>query len=539
MTQFIRPPTVTQNPNPRAPLAAVLTFQTDVPVSIDVAISDGTNSANARFPVLDATAAQEPVALPLAGMRADRLHRLCIVATDANGNKAEADAQYQTPPLPPAPMAFPPVTLVKRDGARMEGGITLLSVRRTSRGKETHLTPNQARFSRNWGMILALDCAGEVVWFYQSDRRVAGIDRLDNGNILATHVDFTVMEIDLLGNIVRQWTPAHQPGGARPGSIGIDAHSMHHQPKVLANGNFLSFNAFGKVLDNFYSSESDPEAPRVTKGVVGDEIIEFTPEGRVVWRWNAFDHLDPLRIGYHVLQAYWHVRGFPNHADWTHGNGVVVDPRDGNIIVSFRNQDAVMKIERSSGEILWILGNHEGWNDSLKKKLLRPIGELRWPFHGHNPRVTPQGTIVMFDNGIFQAMPFAPMLPPAKTFSRGVEFEVDEKAMTVRQLWSSSAKLDGDSVNSWAMGDAHRLPKTGNMLVFYSVCFPMLTELTYNEWDRRELHPSDLPNWARIREYSRTTPAEVLWEVQIRDPNDVVGWIVYGGFRVASLMPGN
>ena len=49
--------------------------------------------------------------------------------------------------------------------------------------------------------------------------------------------------------------------------------------------------------------------------IVGDEIVEFTPDGEVVWRWNAFDHLDTGRIGYEAFDAYLDVRGFPGHAD--------------------------------------------------------------------------------------------------------------------------------------------------------------------------------------------------------------------------------
>ena len=65
-------------------------------------------------------------------------------------------------------------------------------------------------------------------------------------------------------------------------------------------------------------------------------IVEFTPSGEVVWRWDSFDHLDPYRIGYDALDAYWHVRGFPGAADWTHGNGVTYDARDDSVLVSLR-----------------------------------------------------------------------------------------------------------------------------------------------------------------------------------------------------------
>ena len=530
MVAFIEAPVVVRNPNPRAPLAAVLHYRADTQAAVSVEINDGVHAWVVRFPRQGLEAS-----LPIAGLRADRVHCFSVTLSDDACAGISASTEYRTPPLPPTPLDFPPVKKITAQPSRMEPGITLLSVRRQAFGRDVFHSANQQRFGRAWGMILALDADGEVVWFFQSDRRIAGIDRLPNGNIFATCVDFTVMEIDLLGNIVRQWSPAHQPGGARPGSIPIDARSMHHQPKVLSNGNFLSLNAFAREIPDYYTSETDPKAPRRTQSVVGDEIIEFTPDGEVVWRWNAFEHLDPFRIGYNTFNTYWHVRGFPNHLDWTHGNGVTMDPRDGNIIVSLRIQDAVLKISRATGEILWILGTHEGWSDELKGKLLRPLGNLRWPFHGHNPRVTPEGTIVMFDNGIFQARPFAPALPPNRTFSRGVEFMVDEKAMTVRQLWASDNELNEDACNSWAMGDAHRLPLTDNMLVVYSICFPMADGLTYDEWNRANLHPDDLPTWARIREVTRTEPPEVLWEMQIRDLNDVVQWQVYGGLRVPRM----
>ena len=98
-----------------------------------------------------------------------------------------------------------------------------------------------------------------------------------------------------------------------------------------------------------------------------------TPEGRIVWSWDAFDHLDVWRFGYRLMEVFWHTRGFPNHLDWTHGNGVSYDPSDDSVIVSLRHQDAVIKIDRATRQIKWILGDHKGWNETLSKKLLTPV----------------------------------------------------------------------------------------------------------------------------------------------------------------------
>ncbi|MGH8760867.1 MAG: aryl-sulfate sulfotransferase, partial [Burkholderiales bacterium] len=311
--------------------------------------------------------------------------------------------------------------------------------------------------------------------------------------------------------------------------------SIHHQPHEMPSGNFLTMTANARRIDNYYTSETDPNAPRRPAMVVGDRIVEIRrADGAVVWSWNTFDHLDPMRLGYHGLDLYWHVRGFPNHADWTHGNGVTYDPRDDSIIMSLRNQDAVIKVDRASGRIKWILGEPSDWGP-LSDKLLKPLGELRWPYHGHNPRVTRHGTIVMYDNGLMQVRPFREPISPQATFSRGVEYEVDEKAMTVRQVWASHRELSPDSCLSWAMGDAHRLPATDNMLVIDAACGERRPNLTpyYNLRDPLR-HIVEFPMWARIRETTRGT-GELVWEVRIADPNEILQWAVFGGVRVPSL----
>ncbi len=119
--------------------------------------------------------------------------------------------------------------------------------------------------------------------------------------------------------------------------------------------------------------------------------------------------------------------------------------------------------------------------------------------------------------------------------------------MTVRQLWTSRDDEE-TQVCSWAMGDAHRLPHTDNMLVIDSTCDirdePMThsgavshADLTWNNQARAEFNTADFPAWVRIRELERTDEAAVLWEAHLRHPHEIIGWMVFGGFREASLYP--
>jgi len=107
--------------------------------------------------------------------------------------------------------------------------------------------------------------------------------------------------------------------------------------------------------------------------------------------------------------------------DWFHGNGLAYDQENDAIIVSGRYQGTV-KLTRNN-ELIWILAPHRGWKRAgdgtdLKTKLLQPLdangdpitdlrvvsgysdhSDFAWPWNQHSPKLTPQGTLFVFDNG--------------------------------------------------------------------------------------------------------------------------------------------
>ena len=533
--RFVTEPEVIQNPNPRAPLAALVRFQAEGSAVAIIEVADGETTRRRTY-------SEAPEAgLPVLGLKPDRDYELAIAIEDSQGNRLQAPRKlrYRSPALPAGKGDFAPIELRVSQPERMEPGITFLSVRRRVPGRPHWLTPKQRRYSADWGLIVAVDAAGEPVWYYESEFRVAGIDRLSNGNLLFHMTDFRTLEVDMLGNLVTEWYAAERPFGPSPNPNAVpiaSAQTLHHQPLETPFGTFLSFSANARQVENYYTSEYDPDAPRATALVMGDDIIEFDRQGNQLWRWSTWDHLDPFRIGYELTESYWPVRGFPNHLDWTHGNGLEYDPRDDSVIINLRHQDALIKIDRESGEIVWILGEPTDWPAPLQTKLLTPEGEpFEWIYHAHNPRLTEAGTILLFDNGKFRARPFRPYLKPEETYSRTVEFAVDEENMTVRQVWASHDQVTPDNCFSFAMGDAHRLPKTGNILVVDSICDDRQAGLTQNEWDYSARHVSDVIHWGRVREYGGTDHAEVLFELLIHDPDEVLQWQIFGGFRTPDI----
>jgi hypothetical protein len=225
--------------------------------------------------------------------------------------------------------------------------------------------------------------------------------------------------------------------------------------------------------------------------VTGDQIVELTRAGEVVKRYSLFDVIDPTRIG--------HDSEINN--DWTHSNAVIYDPASDAYLVSMRHQDAVIKIRRETGELVWILGNPANWRTPWKSKLLAPLGaDFEWQYHQHAVQLTPGG-IGLYDNGNYRVPAYEDPLP-APYHSRVVRFAIDEVAMTVEQQWTYFPKSGNDLLYSYAMSDAD-LQANGNVLIASGT----LTSLRAN------------PGWAQIIEV--TDAGDPVFELNVVDaPQD-------------------
>ena len=524
---FITSPTIEQNPNPRVPLAAIVKFAGSEPVTTTFTVSDGNREWKLKYP----PGRDKKAGLPVVGMKYGRSHEISVAITNADGETSTAEAvlTFSTPEKPDDPTLVPPVKVIKSDPKRIEPGYTLASLRRNLPRRGNPRGGGGARAGASFGLLAAFDHDGQIVWSYYGDARISDVEPLENGNILFLTTDFTAVEIDLLGNKVGEWYAADRPAGKGSG-IGIPTLTMHHEIDELPNGNLLVMGTEMREFDNWYTSETDPEAPRERQNVMGDVVIEFTRKGEVVWQWKALDHLDPYRIGYETFTQYWIRRGFRGARDWSHGNGFAYDASDDSLLISFRMQDAVVKVDRKSGEIVWILGDHAGWKQSLQPKLLTPTGEMNWFYHQHMPQITPEGTLVLFDNRTWSAIPFARPLPPAQTWTRAIELKINEENHTVEKLWSSEDYAI-DRLMTFAMGEADVLPQTGNVLVFYGSA-AVVTDTTLG-WDDVLGQRSVVDRGTRVREFTRSQPAECVFDIELRDESEnQIRWGIYGGARV-------
>ncbi len=528
--KFIRAPEVVKNPNASAPLAAVLRFSASEPVRTFVTISDGSHERQVTFP--DTLAPSD--GLPLIGLRPGRDHQIYVTIEDTRGNRTTASQPltYRTPPLPEGPAEFPAIEVTVRKPDKMEPGYTLLNPRRRI-PRQTQLgSEDEREFGANFGMLLIVDAEGTPVWYYRTDSRISDYDVLDNGHLQYVTQDFRVVEIDMLGKEIESWYAANRPHGLASATP-VPTLTFHHDADRLPSGHLLALSSEQRMLENYYTSEYDPDAPRKTQPVMGDRIVEFDQEGNIVWTWNAFEHMDPYRIGYETFIPYWKRRGFPKTIDWSHANALVYDEADDAVLINFRLQSAILKIDRKTGEVLWVFGEPSGWPEALQDKIIQLEGDARWFWHQHSPTLTSRGTLLLFDNGNYRARPFDEPVPIDEAYSRAVEYEIDEENLTARQVWSSEMPGE-EQVLSIAMGSVSDLPETGHVLAGYGAVFEE-EGLDEVNWQTR----ARVGQWTMAREFSRSSPPDILWEMQLNqtggDPQ--IGWTIFGVKRIPALYP--
>lgn len=518
---FKTQPTIKYNQNKSVPMSAFLDFETKQGYdSVVIRLDDGERLSKIKYAKNEKTLNGYLLML----MRADKEHSISLKLKDKKGKVYVYDKKlsFTTPKLPNIDIEFPKIEITKNlKGEREE--LILFNPRR--RIPVSQVGAN--KFNQLFGMLIIINQKGEVLWYYQTDSRISDFDVLPNGNISYITQDNRIVEIDFGGNIINQWYAANRRGGDKNDAIAVEAQTFHHDVSLLPNHNRLVLSTEVKEVGNYYTSEIDKDAPRKKQNVVGDVVIEFTPEGDVVHRWSAFDNMPIMRIGYETFSNYWIRRGFPNSVDWSHANAVVPLPNEDAYLVNFRYQSAMIKVNKKNGKIEWIFAEPTGWGEELQDKLLKiPEDGLNW--HQHSPRFTKNGTLLFFNNNNFQSRPFEKTKPISESPSYVVEYKINEIEKTAQKIWSTENDIE-KKVYSIAMGRVSELDESGNILV----CYGALLDTKYFDqmtwWNR-----SKFPQWTMVREYTHTEIPKVVWEMQLHPltKESKVGWTLFGAERI-------
>lgn len=450
-------------PAARAPLSCVLELKTSEPARLTVEATAADHGWRRHFFRYDTT---HKVALH--GFRAGRSYSVKVTAEGLDGTR-EAAAETLAFNTASAPVHFAWFKTQVSEPEQMEPGYTLLR-------------PNGGFYP----YPMALDAEGEAVW-YSLDTSSGYPISLRNGHLLIGTETNRLVEVDFLGETQREWA--------------LDG-IYHHAYSETPHGTILTLLFATETVTDYPGSTSDPDAPPVTEEVTYDVVAEISQaDGQLVNSWSMLDLLDPRRVSHSSRYRNTITEG----RDWSHANSVEYDPTDDSILVSLRNQDAVIKFSRATGELLWILGPPGNWQPTFQPFLFAPSGTpFEWQFHQHAASLTASGSVMLFDNGNFRAVAFDPPLRHNETYSRAVEYAVDTATMQVRQVWAYGGSPK-ERLYCPAHGDVDWLPLRDNVLVTFGW-------LNYVDGMPQTKE-------ARITELTHTDPPEKLFEVVLRSPN--------------------
>ena len=481
--------TVSPTANPQ-----VAQYSIALPFPGSATISFGPTTDYGRQTWTKSVTAAGTISILVAGMVPNTPYHMRASVQLANGSTAtDVDHTFTTgnPPFQPH------LSATTTTGMTPQAGIEQLSV------------SNGQYFS-----LAFADLQGNVLWSYALPNDTGGYNlegakQLSNGDFLVTLGEgsgysltsstpvpgavVAIREIDLAGNTVQELTAAQLTTKLQAAGYNLTLQQFHHDVVQLANGHWL-------VLSNTMRTFTDLPGYPGTTNVLGDVVIDLDTNMNPVWVWDEFDHLDVNR----------HPLSFP---DWTHTNAVLYSADDGNLIISMRHQNWVVKVDyengKGSGNILWRLG--EGGDF----KLGNGTDPTDWNYAQHFPSFFSSNTsgvfsLGMMDNGDDREFPSGVVCgtagQPACLYTTIPVFQIDETAKTATLTFH---QILPTSLYSFFGGNTELLAN-GNI-----------------EYDLAGLSDGS----AAIYEVTPTATPQVVWQMHSAAN-------AYRGYRVPSLYPG-
>ena len=419
-------PLVVVDPYGNAPLSAVVVFTLDEPASISLEV-EGKNGTASLTKDFDEVATQHQV--PVYGLYAGEAAQVTLTAHYEDGGEDTCELSVAGGDLP---ATLQPIQVVKADEDKMAPGWTFLQAASLQ------------------GYVYAIDETGAVRWILNDmgTGTAGAILPLRNGNFLiggdksfGNYYKYSLFEIDLLGRVISEYM----------------VNGYHHGIAEMPNGDLL-------VLANNID------------GTVEDTIYELRrSDGEIVRTWDMNGYFNVAgrdEQGRHISDVNYRNENTGWTYDWLHINAIDYDPESDTVLLSSRHQDALIKLDLTSGEIVWVLSDpNDDWPAYLESKLLTPEGDgFEWQYGQHCVTRLPNGDVMCFDNGDYRSKTPEGILPAATdSYSRAVIYRVDEENMTVTQQWQFGKELGAEhmAVNvsgARCLGEDHYLIDFGNII---------------------------------------------------------------------------
>lgn len=292
----------------------------------------------------------------------------------------------------------------------------------------------------------AYDMTGAVLWYYPGRtapyQKNAYTIRAVPGGTFILHAnnpkglvvkDQIWREVDLAGNTIRETNNTRVAEQInRPDRAACTSFS--HETIRLPNQHTLIICTEEKIFP------AGTQGSKRGVDILGASIVDLDENLQVKWYWSGYDHLDISRsatLGEIVNKS----NGFApltlasSANDWLHANSLDYINSSGDITISLRNQDWVLKLNYKNGTgdgtILWRLGISGDFT-------INSTDPYPWFSHQHDFEFDRAGTMVasLYDNGNTRRA----QNPGTVQNSRGMALNVDEVSMVATPVLYADLK---------------------------------------------------------------------------------------------------
>ncbi len=369
--------TASAAPNPNSVLSELIAFDAPGAVSAHVVSSaGGERLVTPEIPV----AADGRGQIAVLGLAAATNYAHVVEATYSDGSKVDSEATSVTTEALPDSVSSYAFSVTPQSGAPQSGYYLV---------------------SGSGPAALVFDQSGELRW-YRLFEQTTLETKMQYDNTFTTYVG-TETGAQAVGGPYVRYTPdgaeVSRTTATSPDETENPAQTLYTDSHELlitreADGS-ERFHLFGVAL------KTNPTA-------AWHELLRQTADGTVELRWKSWTNHDAAE-GLESAGAA---------LDIDHSNALAIDPTDGNYVASFRNFDALIKIDYQTGNEIWQLGGTKNQFTILNDPLNGFWGQ-------HSVRVLPNGNLLIFDNGLHHS--------PLE--SRAVEYAINAQQKTATMVW--------------------------------------------------------------------------------------------------------
>lgn len=129
-----------------------------------------------------------------------------------------------------------------------------------------------------------------------------------------------------------------------------------------------------------------------SRRLLGDTIIEVSPDGSTRTVWDVFDHFDPSLATVYAESPV-SDGASPLLEEWSHINSIHYDEASDDYLLTSTFNHAVIRVDRATGDVVWVLADDDEQSDW---RIDSPQREIQLP---HSAQLLSDDRVLVFSRG--------------------------------------------------------------------------------------------------------------------------------------------